>query len=184
MPLIIDQSVRPFLIERGDPQLGEIIAWRCWRVTSTGFLCSVFRSTVWNWKTDSKGNGAQMTGNVDQERGGVYAWKTRAQAMRYAPAQPIVIGQVRLWGEVVEHQRGYRAQFARIDRLCAYRRINKELYYAVAQRYGVPTVNFRRRHRVIFTVLFFLGARRSHVVGLMVFAVLNLLRVLLQIWSY
>jgi hypothetical protein len=53
--------------------------------------------------------------------GGVHAYKDAAKARQHAETaylggqQPHWLwGSVRLWGEVVEHEIGYRAEFARI----------------------------------------------------------------------
>lgn len=86
-----------------------------------------------------------MTGDVRHEYG-VHAYKTPEQATEYAnsyldhpfsyiwlvwhrqmsgdkkpytPPQEFVVGSVLLWGEVVEHERGYRAEFAKIASLDA-----------------------------------------------------------------
>jgi hypothetical protein len=49
---------------------------------------------------------------------GIYAHKTREAAIAQAAGAPgAVVGEVELWGAVVEHEHGYRAQWARPDAL-------------------------------------------------------------------
>lgn len=93
---------------------GEIIAWRCWRIAD-GWLRSVYMDTFW-------GCNEVMEGNVDTD--GVHAWKKMGDAIEYGVmggvhggSMKIVIGTVALWGEVIEHEIGYRAQFAKIKSL-------------------------------------------------------------------
>jgi len=86
---------------------------------------------------------------------GIYGWKHRRRMQVYAvtqrelntPAFQVVEGEVYLWGEVVEHELGYRAQFAYPKQL--YRSRNSSwlwqarqdvLTVMVADYYGVPTV--------------------------------------------
>lgn len=48
---------------------------------------------------------------------GIHGFKSEDEIERYASAFPhevVVFGRVRLWGDVIEHDRGYRAEFARI----------------------------------------------------------------------
>jgi len=59
-------------------------------------------------------------------RTGIHAWKSLFEVVDYAqgllqeqsvggvPVAGVAIGKIRLWGDVVEHERGYRAQFARV----------------------------------------------------------------------
>jgi hypothetical protein len=52
---------------------------------------------------------------------GFYSFKTLEQAIEaydcYRVASDVIFGSVKMWGEVVEHERGYRAQYARVDRI-------------------------------------------------------------------
>lgn len=96
---------------------GEIEAWRAWSIDGTT-LCSVHMGTHWE-------PGAAMTGDPDGDHG-VHAWKTLHDALAYALSYTLrgipvfgyplmlAIGRVHLWGNVVEHKRGYRAENAAI----------------------------------------------------------------------
>ena len=52
-----------------------------------------------------------MEGNVRVSKEGVYAVKQRAQVIMTEVERFQVLGQVALWGTVIEHRDGYRAQF-------------------------------------------------------------------------
>lgn len=85
---------------------GEIVAFRAWRLKA-GLLQSMAAETLW-------GPDEPMAGEVKSL--GVHAFKRQADACNYAasyPPNPIVIGRIQLWGEVVEHEHGYRAEFGR-----------------------------------------------------------------------
>lgn len=113
---------------------GEIIGYRCWRIEN-GLLCSVYQDDIWRPSEVLEGRELE-----DWDQRGVHAWKDaaskeyhhyiraylnqdsihdifiilgRAEARRLA--QPaMATGSVFLWGDVVEHTRGYRAEFARV----------------------------------------------------------------------
>jgi len=50
------------------------------------------------------------------------------------PVAPVV-GQVQLWGHIIEHEAGYRAQFGKVHALES---------LELAEKYGVPTIEPRR----------------------------------------
>jgi hypothetical protein len=71
---------------------------------------------------------------------GVYAWKKRQSLVedgQWAPGISRVSGRVRMWGHVIVHARGYRAQFARVDAIIGDERM-AGLTYELAEAYGVP----------------------------------------------
>lgn len=99
----------PLKIEHAGIHLGEIIAWRCWRL-ERGLLRSMAVDHV--WAPDEP-----MEGDISASLG-VHAWKKLSDAMGYyGGSRDIVIGTVALWGEVVEHEKGYRAEYAKINSL-------------------------------------------------------------------
>jgi hypothetical protein len=103
-----------FPVEDAGIRAGEVIAWRCWRIVGTNLLASVYIDYVWL---------AGMPSEGDVNDGyGVFAFKTRHDACRLMRDRfadeygyGIVMGQVRLWGEIIEHERGYRAQYAEVE---------------------------------------------------------------------
>jgi hypothetical protein len=102
---------------------GEVTGWRAWQLKYGGrILASVTAPCRWD-------PGKTVTGDVDSwpgmVRGGVYAW----DCLELAIAETIkmhrrwhlgptgvafVVGSVHLFGDVVTHVRGYRAEAARI----------------------------------------------------------------------
>lgn len=88
---------------------GEILAWRGWRVTEQGFLRSMSANVVW-------GPGEPMDGKTKstEEHCGVYAYKKLRDFLSQVSDGLDVYGQVALWGDVIEHELGYRAEWAKI----------------------------------------------------------------------
>lgn len=100
--------------------VGEIIGWRAWRVVDC-LLMSMTANYVWPWHRLAEGNvdrEVSVSGSRRYIPTGIYAFKSSVHAHDLAAyeAGPFfaVYGRVALWGEVVEHERGYRAQYARV----------------------------------------------------------------------
>ncbi len=93
---------------------GELIGYRIWKVNRNN-LQSLFRNYIWDSEQPTEAF-------VSDDVSGVYAFKARGEALSefYLSKTKgcyLVFGSVYLWGEVVEHQLGYRAQFAEIRSL-------------------------------------------------------------------
>lgn len=88
---------------------GEILAWRGWRVTPQGFLRSMSADVIW-------GPGEPMDGKTksSEEHCGVYAYKKLRDFLSAHSDDLDVYGQVALWGDVIEHELGYRAEYAKV----------------------------------------------------------------------
>jgi hypothetical protein len=95
---------------------GEIIAYRAWRVIEPGFLRrgddllhSVYMRS-YAWLPDKPASG-------DVKTHGIYSFR---QAIRcrddygYNAYGLLLFGKVKIWGEVVEHEQGYRSEFGKI----------------------------------------------------------------------
>lgn len=97
----------PEPIEDAGISAGEIIAWRCWKWRH-GFLWSMATDAAWV-------PGETMTGDVTHT--GVHAWKEVRGAVEYAVGHSclVIVGQIKLWGDVIEHERGYRAENGKVD---------------------------------------------------------------------
>jgi hypothetical protein len=98
-------------VEHGGIKVGEIVAWKLWRVID-GTLHSPIVDGI-KWPVDGPLEMLKNGGLTDVGDGssGIYAWKTGKQAREYLYTG--VWGRVALWGEIVEHSDGYRAEFAR-----------------------------------------------------------------------
>lgn len=112
-----------------------IVAWRKWWVDiDTGLLISLFKDTVWVPGEKMTATCLAQTGPVHITRRacssspqfecqcGIWGVPARDDLPRYGegpgPRAPehqshlIVVGRVTLWGRVIEHDRGWRAQYA------------------------------------------------------------------------
>lgn len=96
---------------------GEIIAPRFWELnTAHGYLCSMAASYDWL-------PGAQACEYLNDYIGGFYAFKDERHAIsEYGTGAMIydrinVLGKVALWGVVIEHEWGWRGEFAAIHSL-------------------------------------------------------------------
>lgn len=104
---------------------GEIIGYRAWIKGADDSYWSTARPVQW---IDGRMDG-EVKGDYT-EHSGVHAWKSRARAFSYADdfvklGFDIAIGEVLLWGDVVEHEDGYRAEHAEIGKI--YRVIESDL---------------------------------------------------------
>lgn len=95
-----------------DVKVGEILAYRGWTVCSPPslglLLASLAHSDVWIPNVPMEG---APHGHLDGP--GVYAFKTRKECDDQV-GFAYVRGTVKLWGDIVEHEKGYRAQYAKI----------------------------------------------------------------------
>lgn len=120
-----DPPTRPDL--KREMQVGEITGYRAWRLED-GYLRSIYMKDVWFPNRIIEGRGIE-----DWSVRGVHAWKEpnseqffgyireymqRQHSPWYDQDCPaIVTGSVFLWGDVVEHEFGYRAEFAKVRSL-------------------------------------------------------------------
>jgi hypothetical protein len=92
-------------------EVGEITAWRIWRLGKDGVVYSPIINMP--WLPGEVMRASPHLGAAD----GIYASKARPE-MRWPPSPraswPLVVGRVSLWGTVIEHENGYRAENARI----------------------------------------------------------------------
>lgn len=98
-------------------RITAVTAWRAWAMSPTGHLWSLNYPVVWS--PDKMFTARCDTHDHAPSAGhtcGVYALKDPDDAYRYRPQDSTgrlaVFGEVLLWGTVIEHQAGYRAQFA------------------------------------------------------------------------
>jgi hypothetical protein len=127
-------------LKRESVVAGEIVGYRCWKIEG-GMLRSVYQSDV--WKPGEILAGRELG---DWDSRGIHAWKDAGskqyheyiRAYLNAQSDPwprlmfigsgslpesgdkrpaMVTGTVFLWGDVVEHERGWRAEYARVRSL-------------------------------------------------------------------
>lgn len=95
---------------------GEIIAYRCWPLQN-GFLWSTAAGRAW------APNETMSAQEKHLETGlGVYSFKNMSKviesfgnpAERWSHGTFLAFGTVELWGEIIEHEIGYRAEHAKV----------------------------------------------------------------------
>lgn len=129
--------VRPKpVVENCGIVLGEIEGFRAWRIFN-GCLVSLCVDDVW-----LPGEPMTATDVNEDNTNGAHAFKTLTQAINYAgPHEPFAVGRVKLWGQIIEHAFGYRAEFSKPIEilLVRWRKINGEMGTAaeIAKRYGI-----------------------------------------------
>jgi hypothetical protein len=99
-------------------RVGEIIAYRAWRVIvsswlqkSDDLLHSVFMKD-YVWLPDIPASG-------DVRTHGIYSFRDvicsrEGYGYTLGKAGPMLFGRVKIWGEIVEHEAGHRSEFAKI----------------------------------------------------------------------
>ena len=96
---------------------GEIIAWRAWRVKGD-CLRSAVMDSIWSEHEPMIGDPIKDYGvHAYNCKEGPYVDGYAGPGVMISFADGWVSGQVALWGEIVEHKLGYRAQYARVHSL-------------------------------------------------------------------
>jgi hypothetical protein len=98
-------------------RIGEIIAYRAWRVIGPH----------WWWQGDDRLHSVLMQDYVwhphepasgDVQTHGIYSFRSVVRSKEeycYSVGRAtLLFGKVKIWGEIVEHQTGYRSQFGKI----------------------------------------------------------------------
>lgn len=117
---------------------GELIGYRMWFETDDNQLCSWAHRFIWEPDATIHGDvNACVNDNIfNPIFGGTYSFfnDDRIEAElsevkptnfpflgfifnRPTPINAVVIGTIKMWGEVIEHEHGYRAEYAKINTL-------------------------------------------------------------------
>jgi hypothetical protein len=111
------ENDRAKAVKHSGIRAGEIIGYRAWRVAerswlsrNTDRLCSVYVSD-YVWELDRPASGDVRTHGIYSFRSVV---RSKAEYAFATPRSVLLFGKVKIWGEVIEHERGYRSEFARI----------------------------------------------------------------------
>jgi hypothetical protein len=100
-------------------RVGEIIAYRAWQVihpfrSGDDRLRSVYiRDYVWHPDEPASG---------DVRIHGIYSFRDVVRCKQeygynFGIGGPLLFGKVKIWGEIIEHEAGYRSQFGKIASL-------------------------------------------------------------------
>ena len=138
------QRTKPEPIEDAGISVGEIIAYRAWRCSGE-VLRSMAVDDVWAPGEPMEGDPEKY---VLQLQGcGVHAFKTMSMVLTNYDSWAdevssyVVVGTIALWGTVIEHELGYRAQFGKVnslDMICGLSEWReRRMLRRLRQRYGV-----------------------------------------------
>jgi hypothetical protein len=133
----------------GEPRIraGEIIGWRFWGL-SKGLLHSVIVSHVWRPGVLERASCKEC----GPHNLGYHAFKDREQAEHQASEHicdwVVVVGSVTMWGEVIEHQHGWRSEYAAVrsiikitgNRDFSSKQQLRQLLFDLRERYGCRAV--------------------------------------------
>lgn len=87
---------------------GEIVAWRSWK-WKDGALVSPYKHIPWAAGEIIEAHESPFVGR----NSGVFCHKTIEDVFHQESNNWQVVGTVLIWGEVIEHEKGYRAEFAK-----------------------------------------------------------------------
>ena len=115
---------------------GEIIAPRVWTLYGNLLHGAFFMGHAWLPHVP-------VRGDLHVEGAGIHAFKSFDEAFKYAekasdwifPNGNVVVGHVALWGDVIEHEHGYRAEHGSVYDIVSVTRYNIELD-ALCRHYG------------------------------------------------
>jgi hypothetical protein len=131
----------------GDPDrialyAGTYTGWRSWGVDSKGTLQSATASEIWPAGAALEMRCTPAAHTIPQAdcSCGIYAFKTRQDLEGSEYAQMPVHGRVALWGRVIEHEHGYRAQRAYPAQLWVAAHLPIGVVDQLRTKYGVPIV--------------------------------------------
>lgn len=103
----VPDAPKPVPVPDGGIVAEDRIGWRVWRLCGC-YLTSYSAGSMWV-------PGEVMEGDPDKPGEGVHAFCDLRSAFGLVPQGSLcVVGRVQLWGVVVAHERGWRAQYAKV----------------------------------------------------------------------
>ena len=129
---------QPPAIPYAGVRAGELIGYRAWLVLSDHSLCSLAHHFVWEPGAVIEGDVDKVVNNLNWFItplifGGTYSYKDPIYlreefgeitdglfpyltyiGMHTYSTHGLAFGTIKCWGEVIEHEKGYRAQFAKL----------------------------------------------------------------------
>lgn len=112
---------------------GEVIAWRAWNIHDGSLVSVVAEAKPWSATEPMKGDAAGGYG--------VHAYKAPHGPLldnyvTKGSAKLWVIGEVALWGDIIEHTDGYRSEYARVHSLVTWHeKVDGNLKLALLHKY-------------------------------------------------
>lgn len=119
------------------PETEPIVAFRCWKLDESRegvpVLYSVTQDFCWLPYEPAKGD-------LTVDGGGIYAFKSQQEAAIYLESDNYIMGEVNLWGGVLDHSNGYRAEFGYPKELWVNKDFDATMIVRLEETYGVPVV--------------------------------------------
>lgn len=96
-------------LESAGIKVGEIIGWRMWQLKGD-YLMSYSADRIYAPGEPMKGEPS------DYNNEGIWAFKEKNRALQkmLKGIGPSVYGSVKMWGKIIEHELGYRSEFASV----------------------------------------------------------------------
>lgn len=144
-----------------------IVAWRIWQIPTDGdkrLLHSISASAYGRYYSNNAWSRIRHHESdmvpVMKSKHGIHAWKHRHDAEKYCfnlvdtfdrhfghhskQIPELILGEVYLWGKIIEHRHGYRAQYAYPKKLIHDKRFNNlESIKELSRNYGIDYEIFK-----------------------------------------
>lgn len=121
-----------------EPETEAIVAYRAWKLVEglegIPLLYSVVQDCCW-----PPYEALRATEMRSDTSAGIYAFKNESDAPSYFSDNHLM-GAVYLWGEVIEHDEGYRAEYAYPKELWVSKDFDAAMILRLEETYGVPVV--------------------------------------------
>lgn len=131
-------------VESAGIRAGEIIGYRTWKIINGCLLGSAIIDLIWTYKVMPRASNADpMYGNFVH---GYYAFKSMEQVKEefdseWARHYGSAYGTVLMWGEVIEHEYGWRSEYVEVrsidEVVSGYPLYGKDLLPRLRAAYGV-----------------------------------------------
>ena len=134
------------MTERAPDLAGPILGWRVWRIAVDGELVSAYTPAGWPARAPIVARCYEHPGQHEapdeQCVCGVYACDDANAALFYAHRSgSAVVGRTKLWGRVVEHEAGWRAERSYAESVYVprehFEETTEDVAAHLAHRYGV-----------------------------------------------
>lgn len=116
-------------------EITPLIGWRGWNLTEDGHLRSSTRIISWPFRKPMVVDDPNW--HRDESPNGIHAFILRRQLLGTGYVGGI-FGSVYLWGRVIEHEHGYRAEFAYPKELFVSPKTDPLKIMQIEHNYGVP----------------------------------------------
>jgi hypothetical protein len=93
---------------------GGLIGWRLWRIPCFGETMLSINGAEWKPREALRAlcNKGATSCLGQRCECGIYAWKKRGDVETNEDGYNCIKGEVWLWGKIIEHEKGYRAEYA------------------------------------------------------------------------